>query len=545
MGSHGRPKKKISKDFPQVAALSQCLRDLMDARGLTKDKLLAAAGIRGHSRLDRYLNGDAVPEERLLEAFFIAPLETVRKLDDDEVRTLQQCYRAALDEREPRPATFADQVPILEKDLATAKKDLAAAEETLGLMWGVVTLLAAHGEKHRQAAEELREALGHLEVGLAAAKQQLREAEKAERHSNAQAEMLKFQGSWFSQKLTQRALQVDSLHEHARVMETSLVKALTRISRQKETIQELKDMQLLQEQHSAHYRDTIAVLEKVREDDEDKYRQAMEEWDQTVQDWDREKAALTGQVEGLQREVERLKADNSQVSPVSLRRGNMAGAVEWGRPGWYLNSTLPDVEAYWDGQRWTGEKRPAHPAARDMWRPKGRHARPEPTQDERNAVAAWNGYCAGYQIVEQAPAGWALSLVRGDIRYDLETLLLPLGASIAVPAFSDPARKAYEAGFWRAIENRCLTEGEAQKAFRKSKRNTGGGRHVSPTNSTVPDLPLIPGPLTERPITEPWSSAWRAIEGDGSWNVTNTPTHLDGAPHDFWATTASRFRLRR
>ncbi|GAA4360742.1 hypothetical protein GCM10023088_00070 [Actinomadura verrucosospora] len=538
MGSHGRPKKKINEDFPQVAALSQYLRDLMEARRLTKDRLLAAAGIRGHSRLDCYLNGDAVPEERVLEAFFVAPLETVRELDDDEARTLRERYRAARDERKPRPATHADQVPILEKDLATAKKDLAAAEETLKRMWGLVALLTAHGERHRQTAEELREALGHLEAGLAAAKQQLREAEEAERHSNAQAEMLKFQASWFSQKLTQRAMRVDGLHEHARVMETSLVKALTRISRQGETIQELKDMQLLQERLSAHYRDTIAVLEKAREDDEDKYRRALEEWGQAVRDWDREKATLTGQVEGLQREVERLKARDGQVSPVSLRRGNMAGAVEWGRPGWYLNSTRPDVEAYWDGQRWTGEKRPAHPAAREMWRPKGRHARPEPTEDERNAVAAWNGYCLCYQLLEHQAPGWAASMIARRPGSDLRVLLLPLGL-MAVPTSDDSAYRSFEAGFWRAIENRCLTEGDAQKAFRRSRRNTGGGRHVSPTNSTVPDLPLVSVPFAERPVIDSWSSDWRAIEGDGSWNVTGTP-----AP-DFWAATASLFRLRR
>lgn len=548
MGSHGRPKKKIAEEFPQVAALAQCLRDLMDVRGVTKDKLLTAAGIRGHSRLDRYLNGEAVPEEKLLKAFFLKPLEAVRELDDEEERALQERYRAAVEEQPPRKATPSDQVPILENDLAAAKNDLADAEKKIERVWRLVALFAVNGEQHRQVAEELRGALRQVEAGLAAAKQQLRDSEEAERQSHAQTEALKFQASWYTQNLTQRAMEIDSLHEHARVMEASLVKALQTISRQGETIQELEDKQLLNDRVSALFRSTIASLEKARSDDEAKYRRALDEWDQAVQGWEREKTELTGQLEKLQREAER-KAENSQVSVVSPEQVNAAGAVVMGRAAWHPDGSVPNLEAYWNGHRWTGEKRPAHPAVRKTWRPKGRHAKPEPAEVERNAAAAWQGYCIGYQVMEHQPPGWASSIMAH--KPYLPTLLMPRHPMGSLTADA-PARQAFEGGFWHAIENRCLTEGEVQKSFRRSKRHTGGGRHASPTNSTVPDLPLVNDALVIDPAVFDPPGIASAIprspehlhQGDGSWS-TGMAEPQETEHNEFWATTASRFRLKR
>lgn len=539
MGSHGRPKKKISGELPQVAALAQCLRDLMDARGVTKERLRAATGIRGHGRLDRYLNGDAVPEERVLEEFFVKPLAAVRELADTEALELRERYAEAVREQPPRRATPADRVPILENDLA-------AAEETIARVWSLVTLFAAHGEQHRQAAEELREALHDLEARLAAAKVQVREAENAERQSDAQVVWLRLQTTWFSQQMSHRAVEIADLHEHARVLERALMDGATTISRQGEAIRALEDRRLLYDRLSVHHRRQIAALHKAREDDEAKYRQALHEWDRAERRWARERAQLADQVADLRQRLDRPQADPVQVGTVSPRRGNAAGPVEIGRAGWHLDAADSTLEVYWDGQQWTGEKRPTSPAAWKALRPRGRHALPEPAWAERAVAAAWQGYCVGFAAAERQRPGWASQVISD--RPALPELLVD-GRPAPVPAPDDPARYAFEDGLWLAIENRRRTERAVQKSFRRSRRSTGGGRHVSPTASTVPDLPRVTDGLLTGPLVgiAPFSLAGETehlLDGDGPWS-TSMSRRQNVEHNAFWAATAGRFRLRR
>ncbi|MEV5825256.1 hypothetical protein AB0L25_06760 [Spirillospora sp. NPDC052242] len=526
MGSQGRPKKKINDEYPHVAAFSGCLRDLMEARGLTKEKWLKAAGVKSHSRLDCYINGEAVPEVDVLEVYFVEPLAAVRELDDEEDRRLWALYRAARDELPPKKATSADQVSVL-------KSRLAAADDTIARLWDLVRMFAAHGEENRRTAEKLRAALRQLEADLAAAKMQLKEAENAARQGHAQAEWLKIQTTWFSHNMTRRAMEIVGLHRHARDLEAELVRSLQTIARQGETIQQLEVKLLLYDRLSAHQRRVIAALRNSRVDDEGRYRRTLAEWDRCARQWEQERWALAGQVADLRRRVDRLKAENLQIGAVSPAQGNATGAVELGRAAWHLDAADPGLEVYWDGQQWTGEKRPASPATRRAGRSRGRHARPEPAWVERNAAAAWQGYCIGYAAVMRERPGWASSVMaRKPALPELPSLLIP-GRPTAVLTVHDPARQAFEAGFWHAIENKCLTEGEGKGPFRRSRRGTGGGRHVSPTATTVPDLPSIPGPR----------SAHDEPVDDGSW--TTRMSGRSGLEHHAFWPSPSRFRLRR
>jgi hypothetical protein len=488
MGAHGRPQKKINEEFPQVADFSRCLRELIWAREITKEKLLEAAGVKGHSRLDCYLNGDAVPERRVLEVYFQRPLASFGPLRDAEVQELQVRYEAACQELAPRKATPADRVTILEHDLAA--------------VWRLAGVFAAHNEQNRRVVEELRPALQNLEADLEAAKEQLKDAENAERHSAAQAELLNLQATVNRQELTARALEITGLQGRIQDLEGRLKDALTEVSQHKEAVQELEDNRTLYQYLSRHHRRQINALRKARERDEDKYDRASQEWLRAEDDWRRERAGLTTQVADLQWEVDRLKSENLQASTIFPIQGSAVGPVKLGRPGWHLDATMRDTQAYWDGEQWTGEKRPAPPMVRAASRPKGRHAKPEPREDHESAEAAWQGYCAGYTAAEHAPPRWAAS-VMAERPFLPEPATQPLlerfGTLVGI--LGDPIRQAFEAGFWRAIENKCITEGEQdahlhqiKEAFRTSERVTGGGRHVShtpvsPTAITIPDLP--------------------------------------------------------
>ncbi|MGI5330941.1 hypothetical protein [Actinomadura nitritigenes] len=479
MGKHGRPRKEINGEFPQVADFSQYLRDLIDARDITKAELLEAAKVKGHGRLDCYLNGEAVPEPRVLEVYFSAPLASFAPLSDTEAQELQVRYEAACQEREPQPAKWADRVAILEYDLTR--------------MRALAILLAKTSEHNRRTAEELGHVLRTIECDLVIAKQQVSEAENAERQSQAQTRMLSFQATWYTHNLTARAMQITTLQDALRGVEAELQEALATISQHEETIRELEDNRALYDRLSVHHRREIATLKQARQQDQDQ--------------WSKERGQLAEQVRKLKAELDSLRNEKPQATEVSPIQANAAGPVEEGRPGWHMDGTTPNLQAYYDGQQWTGEKRPAPPMVRAAIRPKGRHAKPEIDEVERRAEAAWQGYCVGYTAVERSAPGWAVSVMANKpVLPELPARLLQRPP---VPVYSpeDPARQAFEAGFWHAINNRCISEGAIQEAFRNSERVTGGGRHVrpahvSPTAITVPDTSyaldgIIPTPVTD------------------------------------------------
>ncbi|MFV2172662.1 hypothetical protein ACFHW2_13600 [Actinomadura sp. LOL_016] len=297
---------------------------------------------------------------------------------------------------------------------------------------------------------------------------------------------------------------------------------------------------MLYDRLSVHHRRQIAALHKAREDDEAKYRRALHEWDRAVRRWERERARLADQVADLRQRLDRPRAEPVQAGAVSPGRENTAGPVEIGRAGWHVDAAQSTLEVYWDGQQWTGEKRPTSPVVWKAMRPRGRHAQPEPAWVGLAVEAAWQGYCVGFAAAERQRPGWASQVIAD--RPALPELLVD-GRPAAVPAPDDPDRYPFEDGLWLAIENRCLTERAVQKSFRRSKRNAGGGRHVGPTASTVPDLPRITGPLGIASFSL-LGETEHLLDGDGPWS-TSMSRRQNVEHNAFWAATAGRFRLRR
>ncbi|RSN48282.1 hypothetical protein [Actinomadura sp. WAC 06369] len=85
------------------------------------NRLIKAAGV-GNGKLATYLNGEHVPDWRVVEHYILRPLTEgfTPAVRVEEVETLRRLHREACAVQAPRPPTHKDQIAFLEQDLAQA-----------------------------------------------------------------------------------------------------------------------------------------------------------------------------------------------------------------------------------------------------------------------------------------------------------------------------------------------------------------------------------------------------------------------------------------